>query len=657
MRARPAVFGLLSVLGVAQTSTVAAAPIVPLQGVSDLEVADDTLYLAGVRQLGTPTGRVVRLHGSRLRHDRTYPTVDGGDVLSAVPDTTGGVFLAGTFTHVGGRSAPYLAHITADGRVDRQFRPPLATGPSHVAFDGTTVYSSLGDGTVDAFASDGTRRWSASGDAGAFVVALAATGGRVVISTRSVVGDIRRLVVRDAADGSLAPWQPAIDTARSLIRYDDQRLLIGGVTSIDARPRRGLALVDLTTGTVDPFDPEVPFAVTAVGVGPAGEILAGGSASRGIGMVALYDRPTASTPRWVARPRGVHGPQALALARNRVFVGTRSGVVAIGAVNARVDGTFRPRLAVPRVAPDEPSQPIRALVATPGGVIVGGAIYGVDAIRRFGLAAVDLRSLRPLDGLPVAAANELGGVVSALAHDADHLYVGGFFDMLQGPEQRQSLAAIDLDTRKLTPWKPRVDSTVEAITVANGYVYVGGQIRRLNGRPRQPMGAFGTATGSLARFNPGLRNVVTVRSIDVSASGVYGLVVTQTQRRVLRFEPGSGRVDSRFAPTAASAMVATDACVWTVSDRLRCLAPRTGKVRHELRIAATAIARGPRDTLLVGVSAGRIPTRGAVLVLDGAAGRVLRRLRVPGRPDQIATGGGRIVVAGQNRTGAFLVVR
>ena len=93
------------------------------------------------------------------------------------------------------------------------------------------------------------------------------------------------------------------------------------------------------------------------------------------------------------------------------------------------------------------------------------------------------------------------GVVSALAHHGNTLYVGGKFEEIAGASRRY-LAAIDARTGALLPWAPQPDGPVMSLAVHGDRLYVGGRFQTIGGAPRRNVAALDALTGEPAPWRP-----------------------------------------------------------------------------------------------------------------------------------------------------------
>src|SRR5207244_6697337 len=88
----------------------------PNSGVRALASSGNTIYLGGdFTQIGRPTGGLLGLDPTSAALV-VLPKVLG-TVYAMAPDGTGGWFIGGSFTYVGGALRSNLAHIASDGSV------------------------------------------------------------------------------------------------------------------------------------------------------------------------------------------------------------------------------------------------------------------------------------------------------------------------------------------------------------------------------------------------------------------------------------------------------------------------------------------------------------------------------------------------------------
>ncbi|MFN2469325.1 MAG: delta-60 repeat domain-containing protein, partial [Gaiellaceae bacterium] len=281
--------------------------------------AGDTIYIGGrFDRVGPRTGPGVELTlgGSRVPGPEISgagPSAGigaGGGLNAVAADGSGGWYVGGLFTHVGGVPRTNLAHILADGSVDPNFDPALNDAVQTVVVSGSTVYiaglftSVAGqprnriaavngaDGSVTAF--------NPSANAAVQALAVSSDGSIVYAGGRfTVIGGLPRLSLAalNAADGSATPtFNPAVTgtlgsgVVDALARSGSTLYVGGSFNSVGGQPRNNIAAVTLGVpldGVVVPgFDPS-PSRSGCAACGSVAALVASGSTVYAGG---LFDR-------------------------------------------------------------------------------------------------------------------------------------------------------------------------------------------------------------------------------------------------------------------------------------------------------------------------------------------------------------------------------
>ena len=296
-------------------------------------------------------------------------------VRAVVPDASGStLYLAGHFKTVGGQPRSRRAAVDADTGDPTPWRPALnAQGRAVVPSpDGQTVYL-----------------------AGAFT---------------TVNGQPRsRLAAVRADDGTLLPWAPSVvhadrEAATSVgalaLSSDGGAVYVGGTfTSVDGKPRHGVASVDPETGDLLPWDaalqpyPEQEAQVYALAVAGDTVYLCGDFFAVGdvVGPnLAAVDAVTGKRREWAASTDG--GVNACAASATHLFIGGHfdhvGGWNADPKTNDEPTGTRRRHLAALELTtaavddwdPEADSAAgVYAVAVTPGRLAVGGDFTKVGA--------------------------------------------------------------------------------------------------------------------------------------------------------------------------------------------------------------------------------------------------------------------------------------
>jgi uncharacterized delta-60 repeat protein len=242
--------------------------------------------------------------------DGTFTAYPDGPVNSMTVDSTGAVFVGGAFANVGGQARPNLARLNPDGSLDSSFNPG-ANGPVNVIALGTSgqlvvggAFTSIGGQPVTYLARLGS---SGSPDAsfapslnGIVNSAVMQPNGQIVIAGAftSVAGQPVGGLARLNSDGSLdTTFNPNPNgTVEALTLQADGTFLVGGsFTTIGGQPIAYAAHIE-SNGAVDAtFNPGTNGPVDAVLVQPDGKVVLGGVFTT-VGGLSRYLLARLSTP-------------------------------------------------------------------------------------------------------------------------------------------------------------------------------------------------------------------------------------------------------------------------------------------------------------------------------------------------------------------------
>ena len=340
---------------------------------------------------------------------RTAMWVDAdGLVSAAVPDGSGGWFIGGNFSHVAGQRRAGLAHVRADGELDRRWSPTVkapegASGAHALAVEGNTVYAG-GDFTaingrrrnglaaVDA-TTGRVRAWNPRLNGA--VWAVGATSGRIYAGggfTRAGRASRRGLAAFDAATGALKRWNPGVtgrirtatDPAVYTLLLDRGTLYIGGAFGeVSGRSRGSLAAFDVATGALTPWRP-YSNDVMALAVWDDTIFLGGGftevidDPDDDFGeereSLAAVDARTGRLLPWradaLSETNSPAGVSALTVVGDRLFVG--GGFTSLAGEPRRRLGVVSTATGVPIAWDPRPTKSVDVLAADGDRVFVGG---------------------------------------------------------------------------------------------------------------------------------------------------------------------------------------------------------------------------------------------------------------------------------------------
>ena len=509
-----------------------------------------TLYVAGAfRSVGENTGGLVALDGGAGRVLPILPKVTG-NVVAIVSDDSGGWYIGGSFTSVDGLPRENIAHILADGSVDA-WHPTVAGPPADYAlpsvvailpkdgrvFIGGQFRMINGEahenlGCVDARTGASVQcHLDVSGTIGApGVTCLAASDSLIYIGgSFETIAGIQRpsLAAVNAKTLAVAGWHVDAYGLAAKLELRHGVLWVAGeiyVGDLAIAPRRLLAAIDATTGTVLPFDaravgftsipsafrPQIQdFVFAGDTLYVAGNFTSIGGRSRT--SLAALDAVSGDALPWtppLVGPRLEGFPPRMCT--QLAVVGS---TLYISGYFVTMGGESRPLMAAIRRDTGEllpwnpkPNNEVGSLVARGDVLIAGGAFNTVgDWRHRAGLAAIDLSTgqLKPWNP------NPNGHLVSSVAAYKDRVFVSGDFTEIGGnPGPRHFLAALDTLNGELLPWEADTDELAEEMFIHNDALYMAGWFTSVGGQPRDRLAAVDPLSAEVLPWAPTVSDAV-----------------------------------------------------------------------------------------------------------------------------------------------------
>ncbi len=530
-------------------------------------ITNGVAYLGGsFRYIGQPVGGSVVVDLTAGQPDLGMPVVNGA-VLAAVPDATGGFYIGGSFTAVGGSSRANLAHIKADRTVDPAWQPSASLGTvSVMTIAGNTVY--LG-GTFTRVGSS-TRNHLAAVDATTGVVtawdpnptgsvqAITVRGSRVFVGGSFILTNALPALARtnlasiDAASGSATSWNPRPNGAVNALVVSDTTLFVGGsFTSIGGADRTNLAAIQAlsSTASATAWRADASGEVTRLALSGT-TLYAAGRFTDVSGQVrpglAALDSVTAEVKAW--NPQFSGTVAALAASDTTVFVGgsftsigseSRNNAAAFDGVTGVVKG-WNPNL----------GNSVRSIVLAEATAYVGGDFALQGGQYRDNLAAVDVQTGRVVDwsaGVGRTLDDTNRARVEALATFGSNIYVGGSFTLANGTG-RTNLAAVDLSTGQLLPWNAGTEVTnseIWGLAVWRNSLAVGGTFKQIGTESRAYLGSVDLATGAVSDWTPNPSDAVwtlTASGDTLYAGGSFRAVAGEARSGIAAFDANTGGV-------------------------------------------------------------------------------------------------------------------
>jgi hypothetical protein len=517
----------------ASTTNVVPLPLccIPSGPVNAIAVDGNTAYVGGAfTHLGLPRHHLALLDPSTGQPQDGTPRVEGtfaspavpdnGFISASVPDGSGGWYVAGSFTSIGGVPRAGLAHLLADKSVDPNWAPTTDGTVKAIARAGSTVYVGGSFAQVNgSVARKNLAAFDANGQPTSFApdpddqVNVLATSFRIQVSGVTTTTFARLYVGGAFQHLGLTSWHyfAVFDTANGSRVGTDQGL-DGPVTTMAVGPGTsgassqaavvyvGGAFTHTTSqarnhmakfsedGVVDTmFDAPVNFAPT------------------GLGVTRTQTSPTTSVVSsvYIGGVTQEHGH-------------TVTGLAAVDPVYGNDISAFSPVF----TSTSPPGQPavIRSIVVSGGTIYIGGRFLTVNGALRNNLAALDASSGATLDWDPDASGLNTG--VTNLAFDGNSMLTSGEFEQIGGPA-RSNLAAIDMTTGQVLPFNPGTDGQVDALAVQGSTLYVGGEFGQVGGNVHNGLAAVDTGSGALTGFDAHLQLFDTVKTLAPAGGTIF----------------------------------------------------------------------------------------------------------------------------------------
>lgn len=524
--------------------------------------AGDTIYIGGqFSRVGPRTGPGVEVALDGTENiglpevSGAGPSLAGGattGLRAVVADGSGGWYISGLFTHVGGIARTNLAHILADHSVDPAFNPSVDGGVNALALSGSTLYAgglytsvngqprsnlaalSTADGSVTAFNPNAD---SASGR-GVEALALSSDGSIVYAGGdfTQIGGQTRSgIAALNAADGSAtATFNPMLTggtaSADVLAIAGSTLYIAGNFSTVGGLPRQAIAALTLggaDDGAVVPtFVPNPSYFAcmpcasiaalavsgTTIYAGGSFDTIGGQSRNNLAGLNAADGSATAFDP---SPPQNI-----LSLAASGSIVYAGGGFISIGgqarnyiaALNA-ADGSataFNPN----------PNGTPNAIGVSGSAVYFGGQFSSLGGVSRNGLAAINVADGTATSWDPHGEGmNGNYAVANALAVSGSTIYVGGTFTTIGG-QSRSNIAAVSTTEGMATAWDPSADNAVNAIALSGNVVYVGGFFQNIGGAPHLAIAALDATSGAANAWDPDA-DFIPVNAIALAGNLVY----------------------------------------------------------------------------------------------------------------------------------------
>ena len=526
-------------------------------------------YLGGqFTEVGPRTGSFAAVSASTADYEaQLAPEVDGM-VYAVAPDGSGGWYIGGAFSAVGGVAIQNAAHITSSGTLDTGWTPnPNAqVNAIAVSSNDSTVYlggqfTSAGGSTRDSVAAVSASTgiatsWNPNTAQEVNAIAVSPDGSTVYLGGSGLSGACGSYVdacaLSSSTGAAVSGWAPGLNGVVNAIAVTggtSGTVYLGGdFTSADAGAdaRYGAAAVGAAgttnSGVLSTWNPISTFGdINALILSPSDSTVYVGGSMSGISgytgtlyAAAVSASGTGAGTGWNPGPNGDVLSLGVSPSGSTVYIGGNFSTINSGASTtvARDDlGAVSSSTGYDTGWNAAPDAQVYAIGTSSSSVMLGGLFDTVNEQPRANLAALttatgDVTSWNP------GASGSSTPLVDTLALSADDstLYVGGSFGTLGGAGQIDA-GAVSTSTGANTGWDPGFYSGgggVSAIAVGSSYVYVAGGFSEENYDTTpvyvfgldafSPSGVTGAGT-AVPDWNSGITGGIT--TIAVSGSVLY----------------------------------------------------------------------------------------------------------------------------------------
>ncbi|HYK47121.1 MAG TPA: hypothetical protein VEV83_18220, partial [Parafilimonas sp.] len=424
----------------------------------------DSIFLGGsFTRLGLKTDYLGSITEGANAASQTMPNANG-QIRCIIPDGSGGWYVGGSFSQIGGINKSNVAHINSSKSVDAGFTAAVNGAVYALAKDGTRLYIGGGFSSVNSTPRN-------------YLAAVNASTGAIV-----------------------AGWDPSANNyVYKLALKDTTVIAVGAFTNIKGYNAYRFAALNKTDGSSIGGFVGYDNQVNSVALGPSDSLLTGGYYTHA-GYYSLYSaKVTTSNVKPDPKFPATNG-QIYAVVKDgsgNYYVG--GSFNQIGGVNqayiAKLNSNFQLITAwAPQV-----NGAVRSIILNGSTVYIGGQFTQTNTVTRQYMSA--LGTANP--GANKTWNSSMSSYVYSMVSDGTSIYAGGLFTMVNGSTARNLLAKFDLNGNLDATWNPNATGgggTVEALAISGTNILAGGSFTTVGGNTRNYLAKLNNTNGSASNW-------------------------------------------------------------------------------------------------------------------------------------------------------------
>ncbi len=471
--------------------------------VNAIRTSGSTIYLGGsFTYVGKPLGRAVMSNTSTSVVNTSFPNVgleSAEEVKSIASDGSGGYYIVGNFTVVGGVNRSRIARINSDGTLNAWNPGANCNGNINcvvVSTDFNTVYIG-GDFT---------------------------TVGQTSSATRNKIAAI------SSTTGDATSWDPNSNGAVNCLALSaSSTIYVGGsFTTIGGQTRNRIAEINTGSNTATTWDPNSNGDVNALLVSGS-NVYTGGSFTNIGGntrnYIARIPNSSSTSDSW--NPNADNTIYALAISGTTVYAGgsffTIGGLTikALAALDANTNTSMGIATWDPNITILSGTSEVRALAVSDSSLYIAGSFNTCGGTAQSNFASANITSLASFT--LGSFTTTFGSKANAICISGTNIYIGGIFYIADG-SSRNYIASINGSTGAINSWNPNANNEVKDILISsNGSnAFVSGNFTSIGGQSRNRLAKLSTSTGNAdATWDPNANSNVEKLALNSTETILY----------------------------------------------------------------------------------------------------------------------------------------